>query len=367
MGVGHRRSLLLLCLGIIVLTATVAGDSAYAISGTPSIETPTRNVSFEGQQYTIDSITRITADDSVTVTTDVPDDASYELNLRGPENQLIENERLTDDASYTFSYFGSGEAGTYAVTIQDGGDTVAVYPVVVSGYDVTVTTPESVEAGDEATITATVTPRDIERHSSLDSVQVVVGNDDVVAERTMEQTTGDEYEATVSTTGLAATEYNVYVVVRGNATVRERAEILGVSDTDALSVTSQATATATPEDDATGGEAPDQTTESPQTTTSTEPPTSTTTTDTPQSVSTTEDSPSSRTVTQTTAAPSTVDATTQSEPTRQSTETESSGVIDPATPQSTRTTTGGGGPGFTLVMALGALSSIGLWLQRRRE
>ena len=358
MGVGHRRRLLLIFISLVAITAVVAGDSAYAISGTPSIETPTRNVTFEGQQYTIDAVTRITAEDSVTVTTTVPDGASYDLNLRGPDNQLIMSERLTGDAEYTFSYFGSGDAGTYAATIQDDGDTVAVYPIVISGYDVTVTTPDSVEAGAEATITATVSERDVERHSSLDSVQVVVGNDAVVAQQTMAQTTGDEYETTISTAGLEPQAYNVYVVVRGDETVRERAEILGVSDTVSMTVTADSTATPTTAAESGGGATPEPTTNPPSTET-------TPTTSTAVGTSTVE-RPEETSSTASPSTPSTESETTRpsSDGTPQPTATSPEGVIDPSTPQS-RTTTGGNGPGFTLLVTVAVLLAVGLWQRKR--
>jgi hypothetical protein len=217
---------------------------------------------------------------------------------------------------------------------------------VISGYDVTVTTPDSVEAGAEATITATVSERDVERHSSLDNVQVVVGNDDVAAQQTMAQTTGEEYETTISTSGLEPQEYNVYVVVRGDETVRERAEILGVSDTVSMTVTADSTAT------------PEPTTNPPSTQTTPTPTTAvgTSTAERPVETSSTA-SPST---------PSTESETTRpsSDGTPQPTATSPEGVIDPSTPQS-RTTTGSSGPGFTLLATVAVLLGVGLWQRKR--
>jgi len=314
---GSSAVLLLALVSVLVVAA--AGSSAYSLSGTPSIETPTRSVSYQGQQYTIDSVSRISAAGSVTITTDVPEGTAYELNLRGPDNQLVSSERLVDDANYTFSYFGSGEAGTYAVTIQDGGNTVAAYPVVIAGYDISLTSSERVDAGDEMTFEATVEERPVDRHSSLDSVQVIVGNDDVERQRTMTPTAEEEYAATISTTGLDPGTYNVYVVARGNATVRQRAEILGVSDTVRV--------------------------------TASEPETTAQLTDTEAMPSTPVDAASD---TATDTRPSSVTETTS----RAAPE----GVIAPSTPASR--TTGGNGAGFTATATFGALLAVGLYCRQ---
>jgi hypothetical protein len=209
MAVRWGRTAGLCVLAVVAFVATGAAVDGYSISGDSSIETPTRTVTYEGQSYTIDSVSRITAGESVTITTSVPSGAAYDLNLRDPDNQLISSERKTGNATHTLSYFGpTDEAGTYAATIQDDGDTVAVYPIVVAGYDISVPSPDDVEAGETVTISATVTERSVEKHSSLDRVEVVVGNDDVEVQQSMTRVDDDTYETTVSTDGLAAETYN---------------------------------------------------------------------------------------------------------------------------------------------------------------
>jgi len=344
-------STVLLLVLVAVLAVAAAGNSAYSLSGTPSIETPTRSVSYQGQQYTIDAVSRISATGSVTITTDVPEGAAYELNLRGPDNQLVSSERLVDDANYTFSYFGFGEAGTYAVTIQDGGDTVAAYPVVIAGYDLSITSPGRVEEDDEVTLEATVEERAVDRHSSLDSVQVIVGNDDVERQRVMSPTTGDAYAATISTAGLDPGTYNVYVVARGNATVRQRAEILGVSDTVRMAVGDRET-TAQPTDTA----AMPSTDSPPMPVTDS---TSVPLTDTATARST------DSTPVPATHVDATPDTATDTRPSP-ATDTESGSapksVITPSTPASR--TTSQSGAGFTATAAFAALLVVGLYCRR---
>ncbi|MDS0280768.1 PGF-CTERM sorting domain-containing protein [Haloarcula onubensis] len=353
MAVNRTRTVGLCVLAIAAFVAVGSGADGYALSGSDAIETPTQTVNYEGQEYTIDAVSRITAGGSVTVTTTVPAGAAYNVNLRGPDNQLISSERKTNSTDHTFSYFGPEEAGTYVATIEDNGNVVAVYPIVVAGYDVSVPSSNEVTAGETATIRATVTERSVERHSALDRVEVVVGNDDVAVQQSMTRVDDGTYETTVSTDGLAAGSYNVYVLVRGNETVRQRAEILGVSDTATLTVT-DGTPTAEQSSDgdgdttgggAAGGGGDDSESDDEPTTPADEP------TPTPASTETATDPGE----TSTAEPPATATGEEGSgESPASETVTDGGNVIAPVT-QGTTPTTDGSGPGFTVGLALLAL------------
>jgi hypothetical protein len=111
----------------------------------------------------------------------------------------------------------------------------------------------------------------------------------------MTQVGTDTYEATAATDDLEPGTYSVYVVIRGDETVRESDEILGVSDTVALTIgpTEQVSGAETTESGALA------------------------------------------------ATPSIADGT----PTTQQTE---NGIIDPSM-TTAQTTTGSSGPGFTIL------------------
>jgi len=242
---GPRGSMALLTVILFLASAGVSALAVpgYAITGTPSLDVPDRTVSYQGGQYTVESITRVTGDDSFTVDLDVPDGTDYEVYFRGPDNQLISSARHTGDATQTIEYFGTGEAGTYAVTIRADNEVKAVYPVVLSGYDVTVDAPATVATGDSLTVSADLSERQRERHSELAAVQVVVGGPSVERQVEMQWRADGEYTATLSTDGLSPGAYDLYVLVRGDATVRQRAEMLAVSDLTELTVRERTTGT----------------------------------------------------------------------------------------------------------------------------
>ena len=264
---GSRGSMALLT---VLLLLGLAGVSAlavpgYAITGTPSLDVPDRTVSYQGGQYTVESITRVTGDDSFAVELDVPDGTGYEVYFRGPDNQLVSSTRHTGDATQTIEYYGAGEAGTYAVTIRADNEVKAVYPVVVSGYDVTVDVPATVATGDSLTVSVDLSERQRQRHSELAAVQVVVGGPSVERQVEMQRQADGEYTATLSTGDLSPGTYDLYVLVRGDATVRQRAEMLAVSDLTEFTVDERTTGTTVSET-----ATPGATTETPSTVAPTE-------------------------------------------------------------------------------------------------
>jgi PGF-CTERM protein len=335
---------LLLALALVVAPITGLAASEYGITADPSIDTPTETTTYEGKEYTVNSITPVTTDDTISVQTSVPDGASYEINFRGPENQLISSERKTGDASHTIEYYGSGEAGTYAITIQDEGSTQTVQPVVIQGYDIAVSTPDTVEQGDSVTIEATVSERSIEKHSAFDRVEIVIGNENIELREQMSQADDGTYTATVSTNDLETKSYNVYAVVRGDEEVRKRAEILGISDATSVEITTASTET--PADSNPGGSPgtdPSDGTATPSTTPTPTP----TVTQTP-----------SETEPNVTATPRVTESPTASPPegtsTTTPTMTDTDGVIEPSTATSTPTTDADGA-GFGAIFAIVAL------------
>ena len=341
---------LLLALMLVVVPITGLAATEYGITADPSMDTPSETTTYEGKEYTVSSVTPVTAGDTISVQTSVPEGASYEINFRGPENQLISSERKTGDASHTVEYYGSGEAGTYAITIQDEGSTQTVQPVVVQGYDITVSTPENVEQGDSVTIEASVSERSVEKHSAFDRVELVVGNDDIELREQMSQADDGTYTATVSTDNLETKSYNVYAAVRGDEEVRKRAEILGISDATSVEVTTASTETPA---DSNPGESPGTDPSDGTATPSTTPTPTPTVTPTP-----TETEPNA------TVTPTVTDSPTASPPegtpTITPTMTDTDGVIEPSTATSTPTTDADGagfGATFAIVALLIAISA----------
>lgn len=379
-----RRTMeVVILLSVAVLVGgSVAGASGYSISATPEIDVPSRTAEFGGTEYTIDSITRTTADSGLSVSTDVPSNTSYFIQLRNPDNQIDSRQLKYGDANYDISNFGSGEAGSYAVVIERNG-IKAVHPVVIPGYTLSVTVPQEVEQGKAIPVTATVTERDVDKHSELDYVEVVAGDSGTTVRQTLSKSGDSEYTANLSTSDFEAGTYDLSVVVRGEAKVRGRNEIVGIADPQPINITEPATptatSTATPDDgDSTsgtggsGGGTTGDVINSDSTETPTEKGTSTATVtvenNSTQAVTATatERATNQQTATQMGSTRSPAAGTSQTEsPTRSSTPpvTTSDAVLEPATTGTT--TTDGTGPGFTVgLSALAGLLALYLGVVR---
>lgn len=361
-----QKRILPVFFGLLLVSSIAIAAPEYTLSASPSMNIPDQTTTYQGSEYAVDSITRIFSGDSVSVSTNGPSNGTYDINLRGPDNQIVSSHSKTGESSHTFDYFGAGEAGTYAVTIRDNNELQSVHPVVLAGYEISVNSSDSVTAGDSATVTATVSERAVEKHSSLDYVELVVGTDEVQVQKQMEKQDDGTYTTTVSTNDLEPATYDMYLTVRGEAEVRRRPEFLAVSDQRTLTVVAPTTETA--EDGGSDSPQSGGAGDTEQTQTATPHTTSTETTATP-------------TDTMTEVNSATVTRTERTETGTQSTETltesqsehvshsptaspQSSEILEPVTSR-TETVTAGSGPGFTVGLALLAiLLSIALGTSR---
>ncbi|RQG96018.1 hypothetical protein [Natrarchaeobius chitinivorans] len=147
----------------------------------------------------------------------------------------IDDQRSTEQMTFETTNL---EPGSYALVIETrGSDFEAVYPVVVSGYDIDVTHSDTVEADDEIEIDVTVSQQ--ASQTTPGSVQVAVWDDDTVVRTDATHDSGDSYSATVSASEFdVGTEYNVYAVAQGTEKVDliGEEEILGVSDESTVKI-----------------------------------------------------------------------------------------------------------------------------------
>lgn len=349
-GRGGRKVLLVLFLFVAAAAVSLpivggAGSYSLSISDSPttdSVDVPERTFTIEGSEYTVSEIGRTESGGSVPVVVSIPDGQEVEVHLRNHENQNQQVKvGVTNGETVTFST-DSLSPGTYFAAIYYDGQTRAIVPVIVEGYDVAANVPSQVPNGGDASVTVTVSPTASSGDPHL--VQVVVG-DASEAIRVNATESGDGYEATVPTDDLSTGTYAVYAVVRGETEMRNgRLMVLAVSDRHSLSVTEE---TPTPTSSyASGGEETGDATPTPTQTRTT--PTlanssTATPTATPSSPVTTTDGP---TMTRTATAGSAED-----------------NAITPGTEPSSPTSTRGQ-PGFGVSTAITAVIGLSALLRR---
>jgi len=343
---------------LLVGTAGAAGlsaqDGSFTVAIADSIDTPSQEVTIDGDSYTVDSIARISQGEELTVRTDGPDDESYRVYIHSVEDgsrSVYDTKYVSADGSRSVSFDTSSfEAGSYVVSIYHDGTYYDPHPLVIPAYDVTVSVPDSVAASGTLEISPTLT--EVTGDETVDSVEVVVANDDTT--RRLEATqSGESYVADLDLDSIPTGDYQVHAVVYGTeATPGETNEVIGISDATGLTVEAESASTTS------GGTGGSSTTSAPTESTTEATPTETTAGTMDRETS------ASSTTTQATTPASTTESTPQSTTDTTDESPSSATVITPGTETSPTTPSDSNGVvGGTPLYLLALLASIALLLR----
>jgi PGF-CTERM protein len=356
---------------------STAAPEDYTLSIDGSIDIPDRTVTVEGSEYDVQAFGRVSPGDTIEVDVSAPAGREYRVNLYNWKIQTEDTDAMTGSGTAVLETDGV-PPGTYFVAVVEDGYQ-KIFPVVIEGYDLTLSTTDTVERGSAADVSLSLTPE--ASTGEPNAVQVVVGNESTAMRVEATRTGSGSYEASVPTDSLSPGTYALYGVVRGDAETDSGDKVtLAVTDKEDVRVTEATTATATPADDddgssdggGGGGGAPPATATATATATpggtATPSASPTATPSGPASPTPTTTATASMTTTATagagTASP-TASSTTTASPTPTVTET---GPVTPrqTTSQPSTTATSGDGTGFGPAAALLALLAATLLLARRR-
>ena len=288
--------------------------NGYQISSSDATTVPERTVDFQGNAYTLDTLIRADAGDSISIDVSAPD-AIYRVYMYNSDEQIVDSQRGDGSGSFTFDLTGYAP-GSYMLTVYENGDYKALQPVLVKGYEVSTTAPSQVDADDTFQVDIDVTKTDADDDPPI--VEAIIANDDTDHTVTATQS-GDSYTASVDAAQLSTGEYTLYGVVRRTETVFGQEELVAMTSGQSVQIGADPTPTPT---------------SPPPTSTPTETPTTT-----PATPTTTPDQPTPTTTPATpTVTPSTPTATPSS-PTSTITSTPDTPTDSPATSTPTATPT----------------------------
>lgn len=203
----------LLASGALVVTA----DSEFDLTLPGAIDTPEQTVEIEGSEYTVDGIAPVEPGEAIDITVssserynlylyDESGNSQYNVYNSPDESQLTIG---TDDDDLDT---GALDAGTYVLSLEpDGEGRVAVFPVVIQGYDLTL---EADSTGEEIELAATADPT----HASgqPDELRVALWDGDDTTDVSLEHTEGTSYETVIDADELGEGVYDTYVAVPGD-------------------------------------------------------------------------------------------------------------------------------------------------------
>lgn len=231
-------TVVLVLLGAASGVYVASASSHYTITASPSVDTPTREVTFDGQEFTVSAIARVDPGETVTASVSAPTGDFYSIPLYDSDQRIVDRREGTNDSTVSFeTAFEDGEPyepGTYAIVVSHDGIFQAVHPLVISGYRVSVDAPTSAEEGSEVTVSATVEP--VDDTKAISQVRLVIGNDDRDRRTTMAGSGTGEYSTTIEVDQLGTGDYTLYVVVQGEEEALGSKELLGVSDSQPFTI-----------------------------------------------------------------------------------------------------------------------------------
>ncbi|MFP8890825.1 hypothetical protein ACLI4U_13805 [Natrialbaceae archaeon A-CW2] len=210
---GYAFGLTVAVVGVL-FAATVLASGSYGLAVDDSIAVPEQTVEIEGSSYEIDGIGVVEPGDSISITVDSSED--YRLYIYNQDEQTefrggwaSDKERVTIGTDDDDLDTNELEPGTYLLSLEvPRQGRQAVYPIVVMGYDLTLSYPTTVEADEDIEITATVEP--IAELDDPETVQVAIWDGTDVTEVQLDHDGDGHYSAILESGSLEPGSYNVY-------------------------------------------------------------------------------------------------------------------------------------------------------------
>jgi len=244
------RDIALVLTACILFTLIATSAAGYSLSPSTSqgtIDIVDREINNELGSATISSVSSIDGDDSVSVEVGVDaEEVDPNLQVRDQENSILRLSRNVKDGSvqtFDSSVFAPSRqsettAGTYSISLWFDGEAVAAHPVVVQGYDISITAPSTIGPTESANITADISKRDIPKNSNPESVELTIGNENIALQKATSITDDSgEYSFEIDASKLDSQDYNVYISVRGDEKVLGENELLAIGQASTLTVT----------------------------------------------------------------------------------------------------------------------------------
>jgi hypothetical protein len=252
--------LLLLSLFAVGSSMPVAADDEYTISISGSVDTPTREVPVFGGKE-ISAIAKADIGDTITVDVEAPNSGTkYTTVLINEDQKTVDFVDMEGDDSGDYDLgdprrpsYGTLYPGSYLFAVENSttGAREKIHPLVIKGFETTVSAPDSATVGDQVDVDVSVTQ--LNDSATNNYVEIVVADDKQNITKTANKD-GSQYTASFDTGELDTGSYNVYATVRGNEEIYGDEEIIyGISDGQSLSIESSDSGSTTEEEGSGGG------------------------------------------------------------------------------------------------------------------
>ena len=252
----------------VVAVALGGATGSYELSASGSVDVPDRTLTHEGTSYDVGSIAERSQGETLAISVSVPDGTSFHVDLYDADRTLVDDRSGSGSQQVTFDTENLAP-GTYLLALYADGEYRAIHPLVVTGYDLSVAHDE--EAPVDGTLAVTVDVTATTASGSPAAVEVIIWRGSTTEQATATETDAGEYVAELSLDGLAAGDYTVYAVAQGSDVVYGgQQELLGISGSNELTISEEATPDASTPSGGSGPAAPTPTPTDPEETNETE-------------------------------------------------------------------------------------------------
>lgn len=219
-------------IGVVCLVFASGAVTAaeYELDVHDAIDVPRQIVTIENEEYEITATADVDTNETVTVDATVSDETAFRIDLYDSNEQVVDFERGNGSESVSFDTNGL-DPGSYALVLVVDGTHRDVFPVVVSGYDMTATYATEVESGESFDVDIDVT--NTTGDDPPTTVRAIVWNDNETYESTAKLESGT-YTATF--TDVDSGEYDVHTITQHDEEVRDELEVVGIEPSGMVTV-----------------------------------------------------------------------------------------------------------------------------------
>ncbi len=217
-------------------TATITLDSI--------VDTPDRTVTHSGATYEITDIGVYRMDQDILVSVNISNGQSFQVSLINKHENTIWGtvidgtgapEAPATPATLIIPSGTVGMPGAYALAVRHQGQILVAKPVVISVYDLLISSDPRVEAGETLDVVVNINGDGVPVTVN-DTVKVVLSQGIVSFEEIVIPADTGRYEASIEIPAIASGDFSLYCVITTDRTVLGYPETIGAASCEIVTV-----------------------------------------------------------------------------------------------------------------------------------
>ena len=223
---------------IIVSCSPCALASSATITLDSIIDTPDRTITHSGTAYEITDIGIYRIDHDISATVNVSGVQSFQISLIDKYENSVWGQTIYSTKGHETLIIPAGTAktpGLYALTIWHQRRIIAVRPVVISVYDLSISSASQIEPGETLHVVVDIN-RDGVPVTVNETVKVVLSQGSTLFEEIATPVDAGKYEANINIPAIASGDFSLYCAVTTDRTIIGYPETIGAASYGTVTV-----------------------------------------------------------------------------------------------------------------------------------